>query len=111
MFGGSKTSKIEKAVAKRNASVLIALAGEKDKEIRDAAIAGLGKVKNEDSYNALIAMLRSPDAAIRVAVADALADSGDGKARAHIDHMLSAETDENVKTALRKAIAKLHTNE
>ena len=110
MFG-NKEKKIEKMVEKRNAAVLIHLAGDKDSVIALKAVEALGHVPGDDSYNTLITLLRSPRADMRAAAATALGTLGDPKAQAHISHMLTTEKDAVVLEAMRKAQSKLHNNE
>ena len=106
MFGNN-LSKVEKLIEKKKDAELAKLADSKDSAVRLAAIAGLGKVNGEASFNALVTLLRSQDPGIRVAVANAMAESGDPKLRAHIEHLLKNETDAKVIAALHAALGKI----
>ena len=106
MFGDS-VSKVEKLIEKKKDAELVKLAGSKDEKVRLAAIAGLGKIQGEASYNALVALLRSTEAAVRAAVASAMAEYGDSKLRAHLEHLMKSETDPGVIAALHNALAKI----
>ncbi len=106
MFGNN-ISKVEKLIEKKKDAELVKLAESKDEKVRMAAIAGLGKVRGEASHNGLVALLRSPDPAVRAAVANAMAEYGDPKLRAHIEHLLKSETDAGVIAALHGALAKI----
>ncbi len=110
MFGSTE-SKLEKMVSKNNAVGIIKLIKGKDMAQIKQAIAALGKVKNDDSYNELISLLRSPTAEIRAAAASALGEMAYPKARAHIVHVAETESDPAAIEEMKKAIAKLHSNE
>ena len=56
MFG-SKMSKIERAIEKKDARKLIALADSRDKDTYLAAITGLGKVGGDDAANYLTTLI------------------------------------------------------
>ena len=47
----SKLEKVEKAIEKGKEAALIKLAQDKDEEVRLAAIAGMGKIGKDDSFN------------------------------------------------------------
>ncbi len=100
----SKLEKVEKDIEKGKESALLKLALDKDHEVRLAAIAGLGKVGKDDSFNALISMLSDEDPAIRAASAEALGVMNNEHADAHLRHHLEHETDETVKRAIKNAI-------
>lgn len=106
MFG-NPASKIEKLIAKKNDAQLAQLAQHKDEAVRLAAIAGLGKVGGEAGFNTLVALLRSPDAKTRAAVAKAAGELKDSKLRAHIEHLLKSEKDAQVIAALHEALGKI----
>lgn len=106
MFGSS-LSKVQRLVEKKKDGELVKLAGGKDIETRLAAIAGLGKVRGEAGFNALVALLRDPEPRIRAAVASAMGEFGDSKLRAHIEHLLKSEADAKVAAALRDALSRI----
>ena len=108
MLFGSKESKIEKAVAKKNAAAAIKLLGDKDTAIVLKAIEALGKIPGDESYNELIALLRSPNSQVRAAAVTALGVFGDPKGRAHVAHMEKTEKDVAVLKAIGNTLAKLH---
>lgn len=110
MFG-SKESKIEKMIAKNNAGGIIKMINGKDLALTKQAIAALGKIRNDDSYNELVALLRSSVAEIRAAASAALGEMGYPKARAHIVHVSETETDVAALDVMKKAISMLHSNE
>ncbi len=109
MFGlfGDNMEKVKKLIEKKKDAELAKLAENKDQKVQLAAIAGLGKVRGEASYNALVSLLRSPDPTIRAAVAGAMAEYNDPKLRAHIEHLLKSETDGKVTAALHAALANI----
>ncbi|MBE5783929.1 MAG: hypothetical protein E7329_11505 [Clostridiales bacterium] len=110
MFG-NKEQKLEKMVAKKNATGIIKLVNDKDASIALKAVESLGKVPGDDSYNTLITLLRAPKADVRAAAVTALATLGDPKAKAHIDHLMATEKDAVVVAAMKKAVSKLHSKE
>ncbi len=106
MFGNS-LSKVQKLIDKKKDAELAKLAESRDEDVRLAAIAGLGKVRGEASFNALVTLLRSPEPKVRVAVANAMAEYSDTKLRAHIEHLLKSEADPQVVEALHGALGKI----
>ena len=50
----SKLEKVEKAIEKGKEAALIKLAHDKDEEVKLAAIAGMGKIGKDDSFNAIV---------------------------------------------------------
>ena len=110
MFG-SKESKIQKAIEKKNAKAVIKLLGDKDVSMVLKAIEALGKIPGDESYNELIALIRSPRAEVRAAAVTALGVFGDPKGRAHIAHLEKTEKDAAVLAAINQALSKLHGND
>lgn len=109
MFGNGIT-KVEKLIEKKNDTELAKLVESKDEKVRLAAIMGLGKVRGEASYNALVALLRNTEAVIRAAAVKAIAEYGDSKLRAHLEHLIKSETDSGVIAALHAALIKVKGN-
>ena len=107
MFG-NKLHQIDKLVAAKKAAGIAALVNDKKTDVQAAAIAALGKVDDDVSYNTLVPLLRSASPAVRSQAAAALAELGRRSARVHIEHQLAVETDEGVKAALNEALRKLH---
>lgn len=103
----AKLDKIQKCVDKRKESALIKLAHDKDKEVRLAAIAGMGKIGRDDSMNDLIGMLHDADADIRAACATALGEIKNDHAEAHIQYQLGKEQDEKAQQAMKNALVML----
>lgn len=103
-----KIEKIEKLTQKGKVGKLISLAGDKDKDVRVAAIAGLGKLaENEDSLNALIGMMENEDPDIRKAVVTALGDSKGSYVETKLRYCMSHEKDSQVLEAAREALKKI----
>ncbi|MCI5771266.1 MAG: HEAT repeat domain-containing protein [Clostridiales bacterium] len=111
MLFGSKSDKIAKAIEKKNAAGIIKYLNDKDAGVVMQAVAALGKVQGDDSYNTLVSLLRSPKAEIRAAAVTALTELGDPKAQAHVSHMETTEKDAVVLEAVKKALSKLHDKE
>lgn len=105
----SKLHKVEKCIEKKKEDELIKLAEDKDKEVRLAAIGGLGKMFGTDNAcNALISMMTDVDAEIRLACVKALGELKDDRAETHLRHYLEHEKDPQVVQAMHDALAALH---
>lgn len=102
-----KLDKVNKLIEKGNEKGLLKLAGDKDKEVKLAAIGGLGKVGKDDSFNVMITFLIDPDADIRAAAAAALGTMGNNHANAHLRYHLNNEKDPKVIEAMKVAISSL----
>lgn len=106
MFG-NKVEKIASLVEKGKEGALIKLAGDKDKEVKIAALKGLGKIGKDDAFNMMIPLLTDSDADVREATAAALGVMGNSHANAHLRYYLESETNDKVKAAMKKAIESL----
>lgn len=109
MFG-SKQDKIQKAIEKKRIPDLIKFSQDKEKDIVLAAIAGLGKIVDDDSFNALVPFLNNPDAALRSAAATSLGEIGNEHAKAFLLHASTIEKDEAAKKAMELAASKLRAH-
>ena len=95
----SKLEKVEKAIEKGKEAALIKLAQDKDEEVRLAAIAGMGKIGKDDSFNFIVPdMLTNDDPKVRATAAEALGN-------------MEREKDPTVIAAMRNAIAALNKGE
>ncbi|MDO4339990.1 MAG: HEAT repeat domain-containing protein [Eubacteriales bacterium] len=104
----SKLEKIRKYVEKGKADKLIAITHEKDKEIRIAAIEGLGDlIGSEKALNTLVAMLDDQDADIRRAVVHALGKSEGSYVETQLQYCLSHEKNETVLETARESLTKV----
>lgn len=104
----AKIEKIQKYVKKGNADKLAAMASDKDKEIRMAAIQGLGEViSNEKALNTLVALLEDGDADIREAAVAALGKSEGSYVETQLRYCLSHEKDERVVKTARESLARV----
>lgn len=103
-----KLEKIQKYVKKGNADKLAVLASGKEKEIRMAAIEGLGEViSNEKALNTLVGMLEDGDADIRRAVVAAMGKSEGSYVETQLRYCLSHEKDEKVLETARESLTKV----
>ncbi|MCD7807652.1 MAG: HEAT repeat domain-containing protein [Lachnospiraceae bacterium] len=103
-----KIEKVAKYVEKGKTDKLISLAQDKDKEVRLAAIEGLGQVpQTEDSQNVLIRMEEDPDPEVRKAIIKTLGLSGDSYVITHLRLVLSREKDESMIAVIREALANI----
>ncbi|MDD3411051.1 MAG: HEAT repeat domain-containing protein [Eubacteriales bacterium] len=107
MMFGSKEDKINKAIEKKQPANLIKFSQDKDKSIVLAAIKGLGQVKDDDCFNALVPFLSNPDSELRGAAAAALGEQGNAHGKAFLLHAFTAEKDEKVKKLMEQASGKL----
>ena len=106
----SKLEKVEKAIEKGKEAALIKLA--QDKEGRLAAIAGMGKIGKDDSFNFIVPdMLTNDDPKVRATAAEALGNMDNEHASAHLRYYLEREKDPTVIAAMRNAIAALNKGE
>lgn len=104
----SKLDKIQSCIEKAKEGPLIKLANDKDKAVKLAAIAAMGKVGKDDSFNAMVpSMLIDDDPEIRAAAALALGEMKNAHASAHLRYYLEREKDEKVVAAIKTAIANL----
>ena len=106
MFG-TKQEKIDKAVEKKRIPELIKFTHDKDAAIVKAAVAALGKIKEDDSFNALVPFLSNADPALRAAAAEALGQLGNDHAKAFVLHAISIEKDAEAKASMEKSVQML----
>ena len=103
-----KLEKIEKCVQKGKEDELVKLVHDRDKNVRLAAIAGLGRAGLLSSNKQGRHQLLDDDPEIRSASASALGDLGDPRAHTLLMHHLGVEKDERVAAAIKDAVGKLH---
>lgn len=106
MFG-SKINKIGKMIEKNQAEKLEKLLKDKDQAVVLAAIDGLGQCTGDTAFNALVPLILSPDAQVRVHAIKALGVMGLPKARTFLLHQKDAEKDKDVLAALEEALKKI----
>lgn len=99
-------SKIERALEKKDARKLIALADSLDKDIYLAAITGLGKVGGDDAANYLTTLIQKAEPETRIAVAQALGMIGDMHTKAFLSAQFCKERDPKVSEAISAAMSK-----
>ncbi len=104
MFG-SKMSKVERAIERKDALKLIALADSRDQAISLAAITGLGTVGGDDAANYLTTLIQNAEPEIRIAVAQALGMIGDMHTKAFLSAQLGKETEPKVREAIGTAMS------
>ena len=103
----SKLAKIQKCIAKGKEEELIKLLQDKDREVRIAAVDGLGQVGKENACNVLITLLDDESPEVRGAVARSLGLIGDGHTATHLNYRNERETDEGVRKELHEALGKI----
>ena len=106
MFG-SKLDKVAKATEKKHVNELIKFTQDKDASVVAAALAGLGKIADDDAFNALIPFLSNADATYRAAAASALGEQGNAHGKAFLLHAAAIEKEASVKEAMEQASMKL----
>lgn len=107
----SKTDKIKKLAEKKKAAKINGFLNDRSKEVVIAAIEGLGACGGEDAVNGLVPMLRSTDASIRIATANAMGNMGDPRTKAHLDFQLKQESDPKVKEAIVHALGSIRSRD
>ena len=103
----NKLNKVEKAFQKGDELELIKLANDKDMQVRQAAIAGLGKTKGDDGFNHLILLIRHQDALIRIAAAKALGETGNPHGKTYLKAQYKLDKDLKAREAMADAAAKI----
>jgi HEAT repeat protein len=108
----SKLEKISKLVQKGKSEKLAALAGNKDPEVRQAAIHALGEIGDERSLNTLVVLIRSDDAndraeAVRALGELAIRDSRNTAAKTHLQYLKTNEKEPAVIKALEETMNKI----
>lgn len=101
-----KIEKIEKLAGKGKAEKVLKFFGDKDKEVRLAAIAGVsGMIENEDVRNAIVGLTEDADPDIRKAAITALGTGSGSYVETRLRYCLTHEKDEKVLQAMRDALA------
>ncbi|WP_129722925.1 HEAT repeat domain-containing protein [Xylanivirga thermophila] len=106
MFGVS-VEKIDKWTKKGKVERLIKAASDSDKDIRLAAIRGLGKVDHEKSFNSLVFILRDEDPEIRGTACESLGELRKVIAEEHLKYIAKNDPDKKVKEKAIEAIKKI----
>lgn len=106
MFG-NKTNKIPKMVERNQSDKLAALLKDKKLDVVLAAIDGLGQCTGDVAFNALVPLLLSPDAQVRIHAINALGMMGEPKARTFLLHKRDEEKEPEALAAIEKALKKL----
>lgn len=103
-----KLEKIERFIAKGKGDKVAAITHDGDKTVRLAAIAGLGRlIDQEVSLNTLVSMMEDEDPDIRKAVVTALGETKGSYVETKLRYCLSNEKDEQVLEAARNSLAKI----
>lgn len=101
-----KIEKIEKLAGKGKGEKLVKFMGDKDKEVRLAAIAGVaGMIENEDVRNTIVSLTEDADPDIRKAAITALGTGTGSYVETRLRYCLTHEKDEKVLQAVRDALA------
>jgi HEAT repeat protein len=101
--------KIKKLTEKRKTEKVEQFLHDKDIEVVKAAIAGLGIIQDEKSFNLLSKLIDNENPEIRKAAIIAFANTGTGQARSFLQLLLSKETDASVKEVASKALREFKT--
>lgn len=109
LFGGNSVSSVEKMITKQNLKGLVEASKSKKKDVRLAAIAGLGKVGGDDAFNRLVGCLYDNDQDVRIATVKAFEEKGDRKAAAHIAHQIQLERDQSIIDEMHRALKSLQS--
>lgn len=108
----SKIEKIEKYIREGKVKKLVSLSRSNDKAVRLAAIAGLGRLaENEVSLNALVSLSGDSDADIREAVAVAFGESGGSYVESQLTYCISHEKETKVLDAAKRSLTKIRESQ
>lgn len=107
MLFAPKATKIDKYAQKKDSTKLVALLNDNKPEIRVQVIKALGMIGDEKSINALINLISSSDKAMRLEAIKSLGNTHNQTVKSHLQHLILAETDEEVKRITRESIAKI----
>ena len=110
MFG-NREKKIEKCIEKQKVGPVLQMVNGKDETLLLKAIAALGQIACEESYNALITLLRDQRPAVRACAVRALGDLRDAKAKVHVIHLEKTEKDAAVLSAIHDTVGKLRSQD
>ena len=111
----AKQKRIAKFVAKGKTDKVISLLKNKDIAVKQAAIAALGEIGDDNCLNTLVVLLRDPDAAIRQSAVRALgtfstSDTRSSTAKTHLHHLKTNEKAPDVIQALEETFALISSN-
>ena len=102
-----KIEKIEKLAGKGKAEKVLKFVGDKDKEVRLAAIKGVsGMIDDEDVRNTVVALTEDADPDIRKAAITAQGSGSGSYVETRLRYCLTHEKDEKVLQAVREALEK-----
>lgn len=104
MSNQKEAAKIEKFVEKRKSGPIIKLMGKADSEVLVAALEGLGKIADEDSFNQITRYLEHEDAKVRVAACKAALVVNTEYMKTRVRHQLMAESDADAKKQIQDAM-------
>lgn len=104
----ARLEKITQLGAKKKTKKLLGYVGSKDAQERAAAAVAMGQIDEDDTFNALVSMLRDPDTNVRIAAINGLKAMNRKPAAEHIRHTMAASDDAALKKAGTEALASLH---
>lgn len=96
--------KIQKLAEKRKSDKIIKYLDSADAEVVVAALKALSDIKDEDSVNSIAGMIDNENDEIRKEVACALGEIGSEYAKTYLQHRMTTEKNEEVKTAIMDAL-------
>lgn len=100
-----KIEKIQKLAGKGKGEKILKFVGDKDKEVRLAAIAGVaGMIEDEDVRNTVVRLTEDGDPDIRKAAITALGSGRGSYVETRLRYCLTHEKDEKVLQAVRDAL-------
>lgn len=104
MSDQKEVAKIEKSVEKRKSAPIIKLMGKADSDVLVAALEGLGKIADEDSFNQITHYLEHEDAKVRVAACKAALVVNTEYMKTRVRHQLMVESDADAKKQIQDAL-------
>lgn len=96
--------KIQKLAEKRKSDKIIKYLDSADAEVVVAALKALSDIKDEDSVNSIAGMIDNENDEIRKEAACALGEIGSEYAKTYLQHRMTTEKNEEVKTAIMDAL-------
>ncbi|GHU77617.1 hypothetical protein AGMMS49992_26130 [Clostridia bacterium] len=109
-MAGSSSEKIQKFAQSGKGAKALPYAVSKKADERAAAATALGFTTDDDSYNALVNLLRDPDSTVCINAAGALDKLGRKPAAEHLRHAANHTSDEAIKIACNAAAASLSSH-
>ena len=107
MGNEKKLAKIQTLGEKGKYKKLAKMSTSKDPEIRTACALALGGIKEDESFNAVVDLVRDPELSVRRAAVLALGELGRKGGGEHIRNIMPLPGNESIEKECREAITKI----